>query len=438
MRRVGATAGRRLAAVGLLFLALAAATLALAPATAAATPFWAPLSGPAFPAAEHVTIWQLVANPTQPQDLLAATARGVLASADGGQKWSPTSITGWTWTVAYSASGTVAYAGTASEGVFRSSDGGLRWSRDNAGLQNLDVRAIAVGTDAVVLGTNSGIYLSGTGLGWDPAGLQGTTISSLAIVSDSPLGVLAGSDGTIASTNLFLNLALASSKSWQAVPGADPQGTPVFAVGVGPLAKGASHPPILVGNLKGLYLSTNGASTWQQVNLSQGALWSVNTIAFDPENPALVYVGGDNGGSSGGGVQRSVNGGSTWGPWQSGLPGSDVTSLAVEPTNPVTVLAAIWRGSTRQPATAKMVDTSAPGPVPLQAVGAISPIAISPPPTPASTPTPAPRHHATAGTRISIPAWAPPVVVAVLLVLIVATVMGLRRRRTRLDAEAPP
>ncbi|HUY55942.1 MAG TPA: hypothetical protein VMV23_12410 [Candidatus Nanopelagicaceae bacterium] len=438
MRQLGATLGRRLAAAGLLFLALAAVALALAPAMAAAAPFWTPLGGPAFPAAEHVTVWQLVANPTQPQDLLAATGRGVFASVDGGQTWTPTSITGWTWAVAFSASGAVAYAGTASAGVFRSSDGGVQWSRDNVGLQNLDVRAISVGTDAVVLGTNSGVYLSGTGLGWDPAGLQGTTISSLAIVAERPLGVLAGSDGTIASNNLFLNLALASSKSWQAVPGADPQGSPVFAIGVGPLAKGAGNPPILVGNLKGLYLSTNGASSWQQVNLSQGVLWSVNTIAFDPENPALVYVGGDNGGSSGGGVQRSVNGGSTWGPSQAGLPASDVTSLAVEPTNPVTVLAALWHGSTRQPATAKMIDTSAPGPVPLQAVGAVSPIAISPPPTPASTPTPVPRHHVTAGPRISIPAWAPPAAAAVLLVLIVATVMGLRRRRTRLDAEAPP
>lgn len=436
--RAARAAGRRLAAAALLLLAITAAALALAPAAAAATPFWSPLAGPTFPAAEHVPIWQLVANPGQPQDLLAATGKGVFASADGGQQWTPTAITAWTWAVAFSPGGSVAYAGTASGGIFRSTDGGLNWSRDNAGLQNFDVRAIAVAPDAVVLGTNSGIYLSGTGLGWDSAGLQGTTISSLAIIAASPLGVLAGSDGTIAANNLFLNLAVGSSKAWQAVPAADPQGSPVFAIGAGPLAKGATEAPILVGNLKGLYLSTNGASSWQQVNLGQGVLWSVNTIAFDPENPALVYVGGDNGGSSGGGVQRSVNGGASWGPWQAGLPASDVTGLAVEPTNPVTVLAALWHGTTREAATAKMVDTSAPGPVPLQAVGAISPIAISPPPTPAATPTPAPRHRANPGPRLSVPAWAPPAAVAVLLVLIVATVMGLRRRRARLDAEAPP
>ena len=433
-----AALGRRLAAATLLVLAFTAAALALAPAAVAAAPFWAALGGPTFPAAEHVTIWQVVADPAQPQDLLAATSRGVFTSADGGQQWTPSALTGWTWSVAFSPSGALAYAGTETGGVFRSSDAGLQWSRDNAGLLNLDVRAIAVGTNAVVLGTNSGVYLSGTGLGWDPVGLRGTTISSLAIIAASPLSVLAGSDGTIATTNLFLNLAVGSSQAWQTVPGADPQGSPVFAVGVGPLAKGARNAPILVGNLKGLFLSTNGASSWQQVNLGQGALWSVNTIAFDPENPALVYVGGDNGGSSGGGVQRSVNGGATWGPWQAGLPASDVTSLAVEPTSPVAVLAALWHGTTREPATAKMVDTSAPGPVPLQAVGATSPIVISPPPTAAPTPTPAPRRHTTHGARISIPAWGPPVAVAVLLVLIVATVMGLRRRRTRLDAEAPP
>jgi hypothetical protein len=192
-----------------------------------------------------------------------------------------------------------------------------------------------------------------------------------------------------------------------------------------------------VGTLKGLFSTTDGGANWQQVNLADGALWTVNTIAFDPLNPSVVYVGGDNGGSSGGGLQRSLDGGSSWMPYQQGLPATDVTGLLAESTNPVTVLAAVWRPVAQSGTAAKLVDTSAPGPVPLQPSSATSPIPISPPPTPAPTSTPAP-HPRSRGSSLQIPAWAPPAAAAVVLVLVVATVMALRRRRERLDAEAPP
>jgi hypothetical protein len=382
-------------------------------------------------------VWQVAADPVQPSSLIAATSRGVFTSADGGLQWQSSSITRWSWTVTFSPDGTAAYVGTDGHGVYRTTDNGAIFTVDNDGLSNLDVRAITASPNAVVLGTNSGVYVSGTGEGWDRAGLQHTSISSVAVISDSPLSVLAGSDSTIAKTNLFENLAAASSKEWESVSSGDPGGAPVFAVAAGPLAAGASSPPILVGTLKGLLLSTNNARTWQQVNLSQGVLWSVNTIAFDPHNPQVVYVGGDNGGSTGGGLQRSVDGGTSWGVWQGGLPAIGVTGLWVEPTSPVTVLAALWNGATREPATAKLVDTSAPGAVKLQQLGS-SPIPVSPPPTAPITPKPS--HHRSHPLRLkfSLPAWAPPIIAAAVVVLLVGLVMAVRRRRTRLDAEAPP
>lgn len=435
---VNAITGRRLLAAPLLLIAAALGAVALAVPAGAQSPGWVALGGPLFPASDHAIIWQLAADPAQPQDMLAATTRGVFRSVDGGQLWTSTSITRWSWTVNFSGSGSASYIGTRGAGVYRSTDAGATWSQDNSGLGNLDVRAVAMAPDAVVLGTNSGVYVSGTGIGWEAAGLKGTSISSLAVVATSPLGVLAGSDSTTATANLFSNLAVGSATSWQSVTGGDPQGSPVFAIGAGPLAKGSSNPPILVGNLKGLYLSTNGGSTFQQVILSQGAVWSVNAIAFDPVNPSVVYVGGDNGGSTGGGLQRSVNGGSSWQVWQSGLPAADVTGLWVEPTNPVTAVASLWAGSTREPGAAKLIDTTAPGPVPLQAVGATSPIQISPPPAASPSPSSAPSGGRGHGVSIAVPAWVPPAVAAVLVIALVGIFLGLRRRRSRLDAEAPP
>lgn len=428
---------RRLAGVALLVVAGLATAIALSGTVVAGTPRWAALGGPKLPSADHSVVWQVAADPVQPSSLIAATSRGVFTSADGGQQWQRSSIAKWSWTVTFAPNGTAAYVGTDGGGVYRTTDNGATFTAENDGLANLDVRAITASANALVLGTNSGVYVSGTGEGWDPAGLQHTSISSVAVISDNPLSVLAGSDSTISKTNLYENLAAVSSKEWESVASGDPGGSPVFAVAAGPLAAGASSPPILVGSLKGLMLSTNNASTWQQVNLSQGVLWSVNAIAFDPENPKVVYVGGDNGGSTGGGLQRSLDAGTSWGVWQGGLPASGVTGLWVEPTRPVTVIAALWNGAKREPATAKLVDTSAPGAVKLQQLGS-TPIPVSPPPT--SPITPNPRHHRAHSTplKFSLPGWAPPIIAAAVVVLLVGLVMALRRRRTRLDAEAPP
>jgi hypothetical protein len=414
-----------------------ATAVAAAGGVAAAVPHWSALAALQLPKADHAEVWQVAADPVQPTSLIAATSRGVLTSSDGGLQWQTSSITGWSWTVTFSPDGSSAFVGTAHQGVYRTTDNGQTFTADNDGLGSLDVRTIEAVQNAVVLGTDSGVYVSGTGQGWAPAGLQHIIISSVAVLSDSPLSVLAGSDTTISKTNLYENLAAANSKEWQAVSGGDPGDAAVFAVAAGPLKAGASSPPILVGTLKGLMLSDDNASTWQQVNLSQGALWSVNAIAFDPDNPQVVYVGGDNGGSSGGGLQRSVNGGSSWGVWQGGLAATDVTGLWVVPTSPVTVLAALWNWNTREPSAAKLVDSSAPGSVPLQHQTA-SPIPVTPAPTSAATPHPS--HHRSHPLRVnvSLPAWVPPIVVAALVVLLVGGVMGLRRRRTRLDAEAPP
>ena len=95
---------RRLAGGGLLLVSLLSLSLLAQPASAQ-TPGWTALSGPTFPASEHAIVWQLAADPGQPSDILAATSRGVYSSTDGGVVWSPTSITAWTWTVAFASGG---------------------------------------------------------------------------------------------------------------------------------------------------------------------------------------------------------------------------------------------------------------------------------------------------------------------------------------------
>ncbi len=408
---------------------------ALSLTSEAASAPWSALQPIPGLASEHGVIWQLAGDPANPQTLAAATSSGVWMSFDGGQIWTRTAVHGLTWAVAFSASGNTIYAGTSSRGVYRSPDGGQSWRAQNAGLRSLDVRAISVGPTAVVLGTGAGVYYSGNGTGWAAAGLSGMSVSAVAIVADDPLGVVAGSDQTAQRDNLYISLSVSSSGGWQALPGGDPGGAPVFAIAAGPVAKGASGPPLLVGNLRGLYSSSDQGQSWQSLNLAGGAIWAVTTIAFDPENPAVAYVGGDNGGSSGGGLQRSVDGGSAWSVYEQGLPATDVASLDVLPTNPLTVLAATWDAQARTPASARALDPAAPPPVALRASTG-TPISVSVSPTPTAHPSAPPRHHS--DRSLEFPVWLVAVVVVALVLALSLLVLWRRRRRRRLEAEAPP
>ncbi|MGA8426438.1 MAG: hypothetical protein WB801_02495, partial [Candidatus Dormiibacterota bacterium] len=410
-----------------------AAMLAGGAATAAP---WTALQPIPIPVNQHAAVWKVVGNPSSPQDLVAATSKGVWISGDDGQTWASTSITGFTWTVAFADSGQTLYAGTVAGGIYRSIDGGQTWKQENAGLHSRDVRAIAVGPTAIVLGTQAGVYVSGSGVAWEQAGLNALSISSVAIIAEDPLGVIAGSDETAQQDNLYRSLAVGANSGWQAMPGGDPGGAPVFSVAAGPVVKGGTVPPLLVGNLKGLYYSSDGGTTWQAQTLAAGVLWSVDAIAFDPDNPAVIYVGGDNGGSSGGGLQRTVNGGTTWAPFELGLPSQDVTGLFALSTDPLTVLASVWHPIVRVGGAARALDTTAPGPVAL-ASSTGTPISVAVSPTPEATPTPR-HHHKAAAKGVSIPAGVVVAVVAILVVLVLGLAIFARRRRRRLDAEAPP
>ncbi|HUY08657.1 MAG TPA: hypothetical protein VMW80_04295 [Candidatus Dormibacteraeota bacterium] len=424
------------AALGSIALAVLLGSAALLIGAAATAGPWTALQPIPISTSQHVTVWKVIGDPNTPQDLAAATSRGVWISSDDGQSWTATSISQFTWTVAYGNSGSVLYAGTASAGVFRSTNSGQSWRQVNTGLHTLDVRAIATGPTAIVLGTQEGVYVSGDGTSWERAGMSSLSISAVAIIASNPLGVLAGADQVAQQDNLFLSLSVGTDSGWQSVPGGDPGGAPVFSVAAGPLAKGATSPPLLVGSLKGLYASSDGGTTWQAQTLAGGALWSVDSIAFDPDNPAVIYVGGDNGGSTGGGLQRTVNGGTAWAAFSHGLPSLEVTGLSTLSTTPLTVLASTWNPVSLRGRTARALDSTAPGPVALSSSsGTPISVAVSPTPTPSATP----RHHHTKPTKgSSIPIAALVAVLVVLILVAIALGIYLRRRRQRLEAEAPP
>lgn len=85
----------------------------------------------------------------------------------------------------------------------------------------------------------------------------------------------------------------------------------------------------------GVYKSTNGGETWTEVLTDT----SINAIAIDPTSTSIVYVA-----TQGQGVLKSIDGGTSWIPVNSGLTYLIVRSVAVDPGNTNVIYAGTWEG----------------------------------------------------------------------------------------------
>ena len=92
-----------------------------------------------------------------------------------------------------------------------------------------------------------------------------------------------------------------------------------------------------------LWKTTNSGITWQPVFDNQSS-YSIGTVAIDPNHPATVWVGtGENVSGRhvgwGDGIYKSTNGGKTW--QQMGLPKSEhISKILIDPSNSEVVLVA--------------------------------------------------------------------------------------------------
>lgn len=105
------------------------------------------------------------------------------------------------------------------------------------------------------------------------------------------------------------------------------------------------------GGERGLYKSTNGGKTWNNI-LSKGPYTGVTDIAFDPRNSSIIYAATHqrhrtvaaliNGGPESG-IWKSTDAGKTWTELKTGLPSADMgkIAIAVSPQKPDVVYATI-------------------------------------------------------------------------------------------------
>lgn len=391
-------------------------------------------------------IWSLAASPAKAGLVIAGTDRGVYVTTDSGTTWSATTLSAVrVWAVGFDARDpTRLFAGTDGQGVEVSTDAGATWTPSSSGLQDLTVRTLAFSLDGIAAGTNRGVALSPTGSAWHDGGLDGYSISSLAVAASSPsLVLVAASDrGNLSGGYLF---RYTGGVNWQTLQSGLPSAAVVSTVAAGPISSAVPKRPLVVTTSKGAFRSGDSGSTWTASTGVPDNL-TLTTAAYSPLDPNLVYAGADQGSSNGGDLLRSTDGGATFTAADQGLRNQmrEVESIAVEQTTPPAVLAALDPSSGG--VTYAEVDSTAPAPPPLLAEAPGAPIpstlATAAPTATAShaVTTTAPDESTNAGPVGAFFGsafhWPMPLVLEVLLVLALAYVLV--RWRQRYYVEGPP
>jgi hypothetical protein len=180
-------------------------------------------------------------------------------------------------------------------------------------VENLMAMAYALSAPNIAyLGTGgSGVYKSTNGgLSWQPAGLTGEYIWSVAVDPADPDLVYAAT-----STPGSLKVSLDGGATWT---DANLQVT-FYSLATSPASPGR----LVAGTDSGLFRYQAGS--WTQMGLSDQV---VNAIAIDPHNSSVIYAGTTNG------AYYTIDGGTTWftGPLE--LNGIIIQSISLDPSQP--------------------------------------------------------------------------------------------------------
>jgi photosystem II stability/assembly factor-like uncharacterized protein len=215
---------------------------------------------------------------------------------------------------------------------FKTTDAAANWNNQNSGLTG-SVSAIAVARSApntIYAASQSGIFHStDAGVTWTRSpgtGLQGSSFANVMAVDPSTASIvyLGQSFGVFKSVD--------GGNTWAALNSSPLNFSSINAIAIDP----STPATIYVGTGSGVFKSTNGGSTWiLQNNFGVAGTPNVRALAIDPTTPSTIYAG-----TFGNGVFKTINGGGIWTAMNNGMGGSsptNVSAIIIDPATPTTL-----------------------------------------------------------------------------------------------------
>lgn len=284
---------------------------------------------------QHQHIRILAVDPNNVQLIYAADAQdGIFVSADAGEHWSQSStglpLSTAIYALSFDASGKKLYAAT-NAGVFVSSNSAHLWSAIGKGtaansLPADNYTALAFDPNAVhtiyVGSARHGVLKSvDDGRTWSEAsnGLPpNTTIQGLTLDSNH--------HQLWSATNAGIYLSRNGATSWQALNDGLPTSIIINAVLPASISGGQAG-LVYAGTNHGFFISQDSGAHWAMSKVSLAGV-NINAILVDFRNPSTVYI------ATNVGVFRSDDGGESWAGVAPGLPrGQPVYDLAIGGTD---------------------------------------------------------------------------------------------------------
>ena len=294
-------------------------------------------------------------------EVFVAGRQGLLHTEDAGEHWHERNkgyIGNEVVDIIKASDGTL-YAGTYSLGMFKSTDHGQSWTFSSYNLENPYIMLIAAHPtepQTVFVTTNGGIYASHDGaLTWQRVArdffgeselLPGIAhFHGIAFDPEDPLRIYVGGGGDQYSpTGAGISRSEDGGTSWkQANVGFETD------VHVSKIVVDKNNPSLIyattqgptnfqekTGSGHGVFKSTDHGSTWKKINSGLETV-ETNTLALDPNDSDVLYLGTDDDG-----LYKSSDGGVTWGRLRiPQLPENyGVGDIVVDPRNSSVVYAA--------------------------------------------------------------------------------------------------
>ncbi|HWQ32963.1 MAG TPA: BACON domain-containing carbohydrate-binding protein [Blastocatellia bacterium] len=240
------------------------------------------------------TISRIVVSQSSGQTVLAAANGGLYRSTDGGSTWTRVLAGVATDVIAAPGNGGTYYSAILAGGVFKSTDGGVSWTKLTNGLP----------------GSNFGrVHLTIS------SAAPNTLLASFTARDNTLEGLYRTTDGGAGWTKLANTPNILGKQGWYNV-----------SLAIHPTSTNI----IYFGGLS-LWRSQDGGATWANISNPRDYFQDVHpdqhAIAFNPQNPSVVWIGND------GGVWRSDNGGDTWTSRNEGLSLTQFQTVALHPTN---------------------------------------------------------------------------------------------------------